>query len=73
MERSERGSALLVVLVLLVWLGVIVVSNSFALNHLKRELQLIEKRQIEKAAKEWRMDPEPAVPPRAELERDSRD
>lgn len=54
---SEQGSVLLVVLALLVLLGVIIVSNSLALRDLKGELQRIEKRQIEKAATEWKIQP----------------
>lgn len=65
---EQGGSVLLLVIVLLVWLGVIVVSNGTALQHLKRELKLLEERQIKTAANDWRIHWDAtAVPSEREL------
>ena len=46
--RSERGSVVLLLLVLLGIMAVYLASNNLALNQLHRDLRLIEQKQIEK-------------------------
>ena len=46
--RAARGSVVLILLVLLGLMAVYLASNNLVLNHLRRELGLIEKKQIEK-------------------------
>ena len=46
--RAERGSVVLLLLVLLGIMAVYLASNNLVLNNLQRELRLIEKKQIEK-------------------------
>ena len=46
--RTERGSVVLLLLVLLGIMAVYLASNNLVLNHLHRELGLMEKKQIEK-------------------------
>ncbi len=47
-RSGEAGSALLVVFILLTLMVVFVVSQSLTLHHLKRELRLIERRQLQR-------------------------
>jgi hypothetical protein len=44
-QATERGSAIMVVLILVAVMSVIVVSNGVALRHLKQEIKLVEQRQ----------------------------
>jgi uncharacterized protein HemX len=44
-RQSERGSAVLIILALLVIMVALAVGNNLALGHLQRELQLTERRQ----------------------------
>jgi hypothetical protein len=46
---AERGSAVLIMLILLVLMGVIMVSNGIVLRQLKRELKLIEAQQLKRS------------------------
>ena len=46
--RTERGSVVLVLLVLLGIMAVYLACNNLVLNNLRRELGVIEKKQIEK-------------------------
>ena len=46
--KRERGSALLVVFILLTILGAIALSNSIVLRNLKREIKLVERQQLKK-------------------------
>ena len=47
-HSAERGSAVLVILVMLSIMVTFAIANSRTTYHLKRELQLIEKRQLKK-------------------------
>jgi len=47
-KKRERGSAILVVLVFLGIMTTLVICNSVILRQLRQELNLIEKRQLEK-------------------------
>lgn len=47
-RSGEAGSALLVVFILLTLMVTFVVSQSLTLHHLKRELRLIERRQLQR-------------------------
>lgn len=47
-QPKQSGSAVLIVLVLLACLAVFLAANSSALHSLKRELKLIEERQLKK-------------------------
>ena len=49
--QSERGSVVLILLLLLAIMAVYLASNNLALNNLHRELGLIEKKQTEKFAR----------------------
>ena len=57
--RTERGSVVLLLLVLLGIMAVYLACNNLVLNNLQRELRLIEKKQIEKFSR----SPAP-VPPK---------
>lgn len=46
--RNERGSATLIVIILLGTMLVFIASNTTNLNQLKRELDFIEKKQVER-------------------------
>ena len=47
-HSAERGSAVLVILVMLTIMVTFAIANSRTTYHLKRELQLIEKRQLKR-------------------------
>jgi hypothetical protein len=47
-RRGERGSAVLVVLAFVFIVEMLIISNTRTLDHLKRDLRLIEKKQQEK-------------------------
>ncbi len=47
-RRTNRGSAVLVVLVLLAVMGTLAVSNTRVLSGLKQDLRILEKQQLEK-------------------------
>ena len=61
-RRAERGSAVLVVFILLTVMSVIVASNGLALHHLNREIQLTEARQKRRLEAQTPMAPPPAAP-----------
>jgi type II secretory pathway component PulK len=46
---ARRGSAVLIVLVLLTLMAAIVVSNNLTLHHLERNLRLIERKQLKRS------------------------
>jgi len=48
-RRSERGSAVFIVLVLLAFMVVLAVGNNVTLGHLRQELRLLERRQLERS------------------------
>jgi hypothetical protein len=50
-RRSNRGSAALIVLILLLVMASLVIGNNLALDHLHRELQLIEQIQARRASR----------------------
>ncbi len=47
-RRGERGSALLMVFVFLTLMLMFVLANARALHHLRQEMRLIERRQVQK-------------------------
>jgi hypothetical protein len=47
-RRSQRGSAVLLVLVFVCIVEMLIISNTRTLDHLKRELKLIDRKQQEK-------------------------
>lgn len=59
-QRHERGSAVLVVLILLSLMIGLVFANTQALNHLHKEMRLIEKRQLKKFESKPAGDPHPS-------------
>jgi hypothetical protein len=48
-SSKTRASIILIVLVLLALMALIIVSNNLALNHLDKNLRLIEQKQLRKA------------------------
>ena len=50
--RAERGSVVLVLLVLLGIMAVYLASNNLVLNHLRLELRLIEQKQVGKFSRQ---------------------
>lgn len=67
-RTGERGSAILIVLILLVLMTALVVSNCLALHFLKRELKLVEQKQKQQTSQVVRgpqaPQPNPAPPPK---------
>lgn len=47
-SSQPRGSAVVVMLVIIAILGIFVVANAKRLHQLKRELKIVERRQLEK-------------------------
>lgn len=47
-DRARRGSAVLVVMILLACLALFIMANASALHTLKQELKLIEQQQLKK-------------------------
>lgn len=56
-SQTRRGSAVVIMLVILSILGIYVVANAKRLHQLEQELKIIERRQLE------RYSPAPANPP----------
>jgi hypothetical protein len=48
-SSKSRASVILIILVLLGMMALIIVSNNLALNHLDKNLRLIEQKQLRKA------------------------
>lgn len=58
-QRRERGSAVILVLILLFIVVVFVAANTVTLNTLRRQVKLVEQRQIQRLAQSAAHQPPP--------------